>query len=162
MKNITLFFIFLGPLGYGQSMHHQMLSAQGTNNQLSNGVYVSQTIGQQSVIGTYIKDGVTYSQGFQQSAWSKYIKQNDALSSFTTTTYPNPFVQTVNFQFSKPLSDVISVTVYDIRGRLIYQEAKKAVENILTIELPQLPSSNYLVKLSATNYTYYTQILKQQ
>ena len=158
MKNITLFFIFFGTLGYGQSMHHQMLTAQGTSTQLSNGVYVSQTIGQQSVIGTSTKDGVTYSQGFQQSVWSKHLNQNAELSSITTTTYPNPFVQTVNFQFSKPLSDVISVTVYDIRGRLIYQEAKKAVENILTIELPQLASSNYLVKLSATNYTYYTQI----
>jgi hypothetical protein len=162
MKTKFLFFILLNLSVYSQSMHHQMLSAQGTGTQLSNGVYVSQTIGQQSVIGTSTKDGVTYSQGFQQSVWSKYLNQNAALSSITTITYPNPFVQTVNFQFSKPLSDVISVTVYDIRGRLIYQEDKKAVENILTIELPQLASSNYLVKLFATNYTYYTQILKQQ
>lgn len=162
MKTKFLFFILLNLSVYSQSLHHQMLSAQGTTTQLTNGVYVSQTIGQQSVIGTSTKDGVTYSQGFQQSVWSKYLNQNAALSSITTTTYPNPFIQTINFQFSKPLSDVISVTVYDIRGRLIYQEDKKAVENILTIELPQLASSNYLVKLSATNYTYYTQILKQQ
>ena len=162
MKTKFLFFILLNLSVYSQSLHHQMLSAQGTSTQLSNGVYMSQTIGQQSIIGTSTKDGVTYSQGFQQSVWSKYLNQNAALSSITTITYPNPFVQTINFQFSKPLSDVISVTVYDIRGRLIYQEDKKAVENILTIELPQLASSNYLVKLSATNYTYYTQILKQQ
>ena len=162
MKTKFLFFILLNLSVYSQSLHHQMLSAQGTTTQLTNGVYVSQTIVQQSVIGTSTKDGVTYSQGFQQSVWSKYLNQNAALSSITTTTYPNPFIQTINFQFSKPLSDVISVTVYDIRGRLIYQEDKKAVENILTIELPQLASSNYLVKLSATNYTYYTQILKQQ
>lgn len=162
MKLKFLFFILLNLSVYSQSVHHQMMSSQGTSTQLYNGVYVSQTIGQQSVIGTYTKDGVTYGQGYQQSVWSNYFKQNAALSSITTTTYPNPFVQTVNFQFSKPLSDVISVTVYDIRGRLIYQEAKKADENILTIELPQLASSNYLVKLSATNYTYYTQILKQQ
>ncbi len=162
MKTKFLFFILLNLSVYSQSLHHQMLSAQGTTTQLTNGVYVSQTIGQQSVIGTSTKDGVTYSQGYQQSVWSTYFKQNAVLSSITTTTYPNPFVQTVNFQFSKPLSDVISASVYDIRGRLIYQEAKKAVENILTIELPQLASSNYLVKLSATNYTYYTQILKQQ
>ena len=162
MKIKLLFFILLNLSVYGQSLHHQMLSSQGTSTPLSNGAYVSQTIGQQSVIGTYIKDCVTYSQGYQQSVWSNYLKQNDALSSISTTTYPNPFVQTVNFQFSKPITDFISVTVYDIRGRLIYQEAKKAVENILTIELPQLASSNYLVKLSATNYTYYSQILKQQ
>lgn len=155
-------FLLIASISYGQSLHHQMLSAQGTSATLSNGVFVSQTIGQQSVIGNYTKDGVTYGQGFQQSVWSKYIKQNDALSSITTTTYPNPFVQTINFQFSKPITDLISIMVFDIRGRLIHQESKLAVENILTIELPQLASSNYLVKLSASNYTYYTQILKQQ
>ena len=158
---IALFLVSFSSI-YSQTLHHQMLSAQGTSTTLSNGVFVSQTIGQQSVIGNYTKDGVTYGQGFQQSAWSKYIKQNDALSSITTTTYPNPFVQTINFQFSKPITDLISVMIFDIRGRLIYQESKLAVENILTIELPQLASSNYLVKLSASNYTYYTQILKQQ
>ena len=155
-------FLLITSISFGQSLHHQMLSAQGPSTTLSNGVFVSQTIGQQSVIGNYTKDGVTYGQGFQQSIWSKYIKQNDALSSIITTTYPNPFVQTINFQFSKPITDLISVMVFDIRGRLIHQESKLAVENILTIELPQLASSNYFVKLSASNYTYYTQILKQQ
>ena len=155
-------FLLITSISFSQSLHHQMLSAQGTSTTLSNGVFVSQTIGQQSVIGNSTKDGVTYGQGFQQSAWSKYIKQNDALSSITTTTYPNPFVQTIHFQFSKSITDLIAVMFYDIRGRLIYQESKLAVENILTIELPQLATSNYLVKLSAPNYTYYTQILKQQ
>ena len=155
-------FLLITSISFSQSLHHQMLSAQGTSTTLSNGVFVSQTIGQQSVIGNSTRDGVTYGQGFQQSAWSKYIKQNDALSSITTTTYPNPFVQTIHFQFSKSITDLIAVMFYDIRGRLIYQESKLAVENILTIELPQLATSNYLVKLSAPNYTYYTQILKQQ
>ena len=155
-------FLLITSISFSQSLHHQMLSAQGTSTTLSNGVFVSQTIGQQSVIGNSTRDGVTYGQGFQQSAWSKYIKQNDTLSSITTTTYPNPFVQTIHFQFSKSITDLIAVMFYDIRGRLIYQESKLAVENILTIELPQLATSNYLVKLSAPNYTYYTQILKQQ
>lgn len=162
MKKIWFLLLILSVSASAQQIHHQMLSSQGTSKTLFDGTFISQTIGQQSVIGTSTKDGITYGQGYQQSVWSTYFKQNAALSSITTTTYPNPFVQTVNFQFSKPLSDVISVSIYDIRGRLIYQEAKKAVENILTIELPQLASSNYLVKLSATNYTYYTQILKQQ
>jgi hypothetical protein len=39
---------------------------------------VSQTIGQQSVIGNYTRDGKTYGQGFQQSMWSNYIKGNAA------------------------------------------------------------------------------------
>jgi hypothetical protein len=160
MKSITLFFIFFGLSVYGQSLHHQMLSAQGTSTILSNGVFVSQTIGQQSVIGNYTKNGVTYGQGFQQSVWSKYIKSS-AANTITTVTYPNPFISAINFQFSQPIKETISVALFDIRGRLVYTEDKKAADIILTLELPNLASSNYLVRLSSPNYTYYTQILKQ-
>jgi hypothetical protein len=162
MKIKLLFFILLNFSAFSQSLHHQMLSAQGNCTQLPNGVYISQTIGQQSVIGNYTSKGISYGQGYQQSIWIKYLNQNGTLSSITTTTYPNPFVQTINFQFSKSLSDLISIMVFDIRGRVIYEESKKAIDNRLTIELPQLASSNYLVKLSSTNYIYFTQIIKQK
>ncbi len=143
-----------------QQLHHQMLSSQGTAKNLSNGMYVSQSIGQLSVIGNQTVQGYTYGQGFQQSVWSKYINSNST-SNITTITYPNPFINTVNFQFSQVINDNISVAIYDVRGRLVYTEEKNPTGNILTIELPDFASSNYLVKLSSNNYTYFTQILKQ-
>lgn len=163
MNQILLLFslIISTTLFYGQSLHHQMLSSQGASIELYNGMYVSQTIGQQSVTGNSTKNGYTIGQGYQQSVWSKYIETNLS-SEITTITYPNPFIQTVNFQFSRPINDVISVAIFDIRGRLIFQQEKKANETILTIELQQLPAENYLVRLTGKNYTYYTRILKQQ
>lgn len=162
MKYLFYFaFLLVGIKAFGQELHHQMLSSQGTSKVLSNGIYVSQTIGQQSVIGNYTQNGVTFGQGFQQSVWSKYINSS-INNSITTVTYPNPFVSSINFQFSLPIKETISVALFDVRGRLIYSEDKKAIDNILTIELPNLASSNYLVRLSTTNYTYYTQILKQE
>ena len=160
MKNITLFFIFFGLSVYSQSLHHQMISAQGTSEVLSDGTYISQTIGQQSVVGNYTKDGVTYGQGFQQSAWSKYLNGNSS-NTITTVVYPNPFVSSINFQFSQPIKETISISLFDISGRLVYKEDKKASDNLLTLELPNLASSNYLVQLYTPNYTYYSQILKQ-
>lgn len=143
------------------SLHHQMLSAQGTSKVLPDGIYISQTIGQQSVIGTYTQEGVTYGQGFQQSTWSKYLNSttNNAI---TTVVYPNPFVTTINFQFSQPIKETITISLFDIRGRLVYTENKKASDTTLTIELPNLAASNYLVRLATPNYTFYSQILKQQ
>ena len=146
---------------HSQELHHQAISAQGTSNTLSNGMYVSQTIGQQSVIGNYTKDGKTYGQGFQQSLWGRYIGSNSN-NSITTVVYPNPFVSTINFQFSQPIEGPISVNLFDIRGRLIFTTEKEATENILTLDLPHIADSNYLVRLSTTNYTYYAQILKKQ
>ena len=157
----TLLFALITFNAFSQPLHHQMLSAQGTSVALSSGAYVSQTIGQQSVTGNYTKNGFTYGQGYQQHLWGKYIKSSSTTTSITTTTYPNPFVETVNFQFSQPISDVITISVFDIRGRLIFQQEKRANESLLTVELPQLASSNYLVRLAATNYIYYTQILKK-
>lgn len=159
-KFLFVFFITFTSVK-AQELHHQMLSSQGTSKQLPNGMFVSQTVGQQSVIGNYTRDGKTYGQGFQQSVWSKYIITNSN-NAITTVTYPNPFISTINFQFSQPIKEPISVSLFDVRGRLIYTELKQALGNILTLDLPQLADSNYLVKLSATNYTYYAQILKQQ
>ncbi len=48
---------------YSQDLHHQALSCQGISKELPNGFYVSQTIGQQSVIGNYTKDDKTFGQG---------------------------------------------------------------------------------------------------
>jgi hypothetical protein len=161
MKQLLLVLLLSFSSVHSQDLHHQMLSSQGDSRQLSNGMYVSQTIGQQSVIGNYTKDGKTYGQGFQQSVWSKYISTNTN-NTITTVTYPNPFVSTINFQFSQAIKEAITINLFDVRGRLIFSQVKVAIENIVTIDLPQIADSNYLVQLSTPNFTYYTQILKQE
>lgn len=159
MKHLILIFLALSFKSYSQDLHHQMLSSQGKSTILGNGMLVSQTIGQQSAIGNHT-NGITVGQGFQQSHWAKYLKSN-VTNQITTTTFPNPFITTVNFQFSKPISEIIEITLFDVRGRLIFQDKKRASDSVLTVELPQLASSNYLVRLTASNYIYYSQILKQ-
>jgi hypothetical protein len=161
MQKLLLCLLLFCGLGHAQQLHHQMLSAQGNSTVLANGTYVSQTIGQQSVIGNYTHDGKTYGQGFQQSMWGSYIKGN-AANTITTTTYPNPFVDVVNFEFSQILPDVISVELFDVRGRLVFSTSQKAEGNLLTITIPNIAASNYLVHLSTSNYSYYTQILKHE
>jgi hypothetical protein len=159
MKHLKWILLVLVIKSYSQDLHHQMVSSQGKSTVLSNGMMVSQTIGQQSAIGNHT-NGVTVGQGFQQSHWAKYVNSN-AANQITTTTYPNPFITTVNFQFSKPISETIEIALFDVRGRLIFQDKKRATDSVLSVELPQLASSNYLIRLTATNYTYYSQILKK-
>lgn len=161
MNKILVLFIVTFSMNAQDMLHHQMLSAQGTSKELSNGIYVSQTIGQQSVIGSYTKDGKTYGQGYQQYIWNKYI-QSTANNAITTVVYPNPFVSSINFQFSQPIKERIKMELFDVRGRLIFQTELLPTDNLLMVVLPNLASTNYLVKLSASNYTYYSQILKQE
>lgn len=157
LLNTTLFCM----LCQSQELHHQALSSQGTSKVLTNGIYVSHTTGQQSVIGNYTRDGKTYGQGYQQSVWSKYI-QSTVNNPITTVVYPNPFVSDINFQFSQPIKERIQMELFDVRGRLVFQTEQMPTDNLLTVALPNLASSTYLVKLTAPNYTYYTQILKQE
>jgi hypothetical protein len=161
MRLILLVILLSNNFLYSQELHHQMLSAQGKSTVLANGTYVSQTIGQQSVIGNYTREGKTYGQGFQQSMWGNYIKGN-AANTITTTTYPNPFVDVVNFEFSQAITDKILVELFDVRGRLVFSTSQQAEGTLLTVNLPNLAASNYLVHLTTSNYSYYTQILKHE
>jgi hypothetical protein len=156
MRYLLIFFTITF---HGQVLHHEMLSSQGISKKMQDGLIVTQTIGQQSIIGTSSNNYVVM-QGFQQSVWGKYISSN-LLDDIKTTTYPNPFVQTVSFEFSKPIFDVINVNVFDISGHLIYEQKKKANNNILTIDLPLLPSGEYLVRLNANTFNFFTKIIKR-
>ena len=156
--NILLFFLMICKLSSAQSLHHQMISCQGGKNTTLSESHVFFTIGQQSVAGTS-SNGVVIQQGFQQSNWSKIIQQNTI--SVSTTVYPNPFSEVINFSFSNSPGSLINVMVFDFLGRLVHSEVIKNVDNIVSISLNDLPSAGYLVKLTSNNYIYSTKILKQ-
>lgn len=160
MKYILLFFTIAF---HGQVLHHQMLSSQGQTLRTSSGIVIKQIIGQQSINGTSSDKKIVVMQGFQQSLWARYIEsnKNNTFDHIKTTTYPNPFTETINFQFSKQPPDLISVVVFDVSGRLVYEQRQRAINSILTIDLSRLPISAYLVRLSSTNYNYYTKIIKK-
>ena len=72
----ALFLLFISSM-FGQDIQRQMISSQGNSIAVSNGMYVSQSIGQQSLTGTSQKNNLTISQGYQQSLWNNYIKKNN-------------------------------------------------------------------------------------
>lgn len=134
-----------------------MLSSQGTSSTTS-GIKVSQTIGQQSVIGNYRGSEVIVGQGFQQSRIMKKVKA--PVISIVTKAYPNPFIDQINFEFSSVVSGPIKFSLYDVMGRLVTFQEKAATGTILTIDELTLAEGEYFVKLSAKNYNYSTNLLK--
>jgi hypothetical protein len=136
-----------------------MLSSQGTST-TAGGFKVSQTIGQLSVIGNYRGSDVIVGQGFQQSRNMKTVKA--PVITVTTTTYPNPFVDQINFEFSSVISGPIKFSLYDVMGRLVAYQEKTATDTILTINELSLSEGEYFVKLSAKNYNYSTNLLKSK
>lgn len=159
MKQLLLF--LFGISAYSQQIHHHMLSSQGNSKLQAKGVLINQTIGQQSTIGNYKFPSAIVGQGFQQSLISKSVSTS-LVNEILTTTYPNPFVDQIHFQFSKPVSGLITVTIFDLLGRLVYKEQKEVSQNILTLDNLQFSQNEYLVKLSASNYNYATQIIQSK
>lgn len=159
MKYLLLLFSF--PF-YGQVLHHQMIASQGQSKNIANVAVIQQTIGQQSIVGTNGKDFIVM-QGFQQSLWGKYIASSlpTDVSGIIVTTFPNSFTETVNFQFSEPVTDAVLISVFDVTGRQVYRQDKVPINTILTVNLSILPSSTYLVRLQTAKLNYYTQILKK-
>lgn len=156
-KNLLLFFFFT-TLSFSQTLHHQMISAQGGNTVTQSGIVVKYTVGQQSVTGT--KTGnVIVQQGFQQSNWDKIIATNNVVLA-NTTTYPNPYVDVINFQFSQSIGENVSLLVYDVLGRQVYANTLQIFENKTSVNLQVLQSAEYFVQLSNNIFTYHTKIIK--
>ena len=134
-----------------------MISAQGGSANTQSGLVVKYTIGQQSVTGT--KTGnVTVQQGFQQSNWDKIIANNVVI--VNTITYPNPYVDVINFQFSQAIGDNVSLLVFDVLGRQVYSNTLQIFDNKTSVNLQVLQSAEYLVQLSNNTFSYHTKIIK--
>lgn len=118
------------------------------------------TIGQQSIIGNSKKDYIVM-QGFQQSFWNKYIASN-YYSNIETKTFPNPFVNTVNFEFSEAVDEIVNVSIFDVSGRLIFKKAQKPIDKILTFDVNIMSGRQFLVQLQSTNFVHYTKIIRQE
>ena len=149
--------LFISAMGFSQNTQRQMISAQGGNASTTAGIVVKYTIGQQSVIGTK-KGNVIIQQGYQQSNWKKISAANKVL--VLTTTYPNPYVDIINFQFSQFIGDTVFLSVYDVMGRQVYSNTLQILENKTSVNLQALPRATYFVQLYTNRYKYFTQIIK--
>jgi hypothetical protein len=154
----TLFLVFISKFLVAQQLHHEMISAQGGSVITQNGQQVRYTVGQQSVTGTS-SNGYVVQQGFQQSNWGKILEQNTI--SITTTVYPNPFVNEINFSFSISPGEKISAFVFDVLGRLVYSEDFKNENNSIKLNLVHLSTAEYLVKLSSDKFVHSAKIIKK-
>ena len=94
------------------------------------------------------------------SRLNEYPKGNMNETIFYFT--PNPFIDQIHFEFSSVIAGPIKFSLYDVMGRLVASEEKRATDTILTISDLSLAEGQYFVKLSAKNYNYSTNLLKTQ
>jgi len=70
--------------------------------------------------------------------------------------YPNPFNSTTTIKFNLPQSDLMSLCVYDLQGRLtqtLLERKLNAGQHVYNWGAPNLPSGIYLITLSSGDQT---------
>ncbi|SDW85206.1 Por secretion system C-terminal sorting domain-containing protein [Lutibacter oricola] len=162
MKNLFfIFFVFTCTIicqGQG-SILSSTIGSNGTSkiiNSNNESYYVSQSIDQTSVIGTFTKNGYTIRQGFQQPKYNIGSSNNFNLNA---TVYPNPFNHSVNISFTDTITDSINITITDMSGRTLKSIKHKASQKI-ELHLEYLSSGIYILKVTTKNKQLITNLLK--
>ena len=157
MKTFYILLLFASTTVSAQ-LHHQMLSSQGSTSKTNSGVMVTQTIGQQSVVGNYSNRGFDIGQGFQQSNWARIIIEGTS-PEFEVSIYPNPFSGIVKIQHNYERD--ININIYSPAGRLVYKNLLTATNPNQSVNLEALSSGVYLVHLYCDQLTYFTKLIKE-
>lgn len=145
----------------GQTLHHQSLGSQGEAVMLSNGLFVSQSVGQQSVTGNGVSGGMSIVQGFQQSSKATRFITAGLPSSGNVKTFPNPFSDVLNFEFSTSVNGAVKISVFDSAGRLVVVKETTAYENKATVELANLQSGIYHLTIASDQKTFYATVIRK-
>lgn len=139
-------------------LHHQMISSQGSTSKTASGVIATQTIGQTSVTGTYDNLSFKIGQGYQQAFWGRIINEQNS-PDFEVSVYPNPFESDFNIRYNG--EGLMSVSIYDVAGKLIYNKDHLFTTPQKTISVDGISSGVYLVRLQTNKLYYFTKLIKQ-
>lgn len=142
-KIVYLGIIFFANTSIGQELlHHQMIGAQGGSYSTSNQVLVEQSIGQAVVHGFNANQAVAL-QEFQQNIWYKLEGPN--INDIAIKLYPNPFVETINFSFSKSLNYLLKIKLFDLLGRIIIEKTITVKTQECHLSFSVLPAVEYML-----------------
>lgn len=132
-------------------------SIEITNSE--NTYYISQSIGQSSIIGTLINGKYAIRQGFQQPPIRIEVIL-DSNSTLNASVFPNPIETFITVRFLEELKLLINVVIYDIAGRVILNTSKKPT-NSFNLDMSPYSSGVYLLNISSGNRKFSARLIKK-
>ena len=110
------------PEAFSQSIVRSTTGSSGSSQTvISNNIsyFVSQSVGQTSVIGTSTTGDISLRQCCHQPRHTCESGASEGLSDLQAVVYPNPFQQTVHISFVEEVDEDVAVIMHDISGRII-------------------------------------------
>ena len=158
MKLVLIFVLFLLTYnGFGQTIHHQMISSQGESSVVSSGLIVKQTIGQLSITGSF-SGSLVVQQGFQQSYWDNHLNSSNPI---LVSISPNPFTELIQYSISDLKNEKIAIHIFDVNGKIVYFKEHFVENQSITLKLSKLSNGMYLVKLNKKGFNHFSKIIKK-
>ncbi len=137
------------------------LTSAGAGTHMNNSsqlqVKVQYAMGQSGPLGSVQKHGYQIRQGFIQPHLignSPVHIDDNQLSIF-----PSPFSNLINIYFEKLVESAIDVKIFDVRGRLVFQQLFPPQQN-LTLDVNRLAIAKYLLVIETGNNKTLKHILK--
>jgi len=119
---------------------------------------LSQSIGQNSVIGTYANKGFILLQGYQQPFQNSTIEPIEDRS-LKVTVFPNPFREDIRLVIQETSKTPVEVSIWDIHGRSIFKRKYNPV-SILEIPLANLASGTYMILVQKEARMFRAKLIK--
>lgn len=162
MHKLLLFFIIFSNVLTAQSLKRQTLGVIGTStlvNVNTKSYFLQQSIGQNSVIGSFETANIRLQQGFIQPLQAIFFKE-DNTNELEVIVYPNPFVDGVVVIINDALQEQIAMYLFDVQGRLLVQNNYET-SNQLVIPLDFLSQGAYFLRLQSGQKQKTVQLLKR-
>ena len=158
---IILFVFFIVVSSSAQELYKQTILSQGTTSNLESGLIVSQSIGQESVIGNFTNGDVKIIQGFQQPFWARLISNSSSVIPIEITHFPNPVTDNLNLNFYNYEIGELNLSIYDYSGRILIKRNISVESGKSIVDLTTLPSGSFLIGLKNNKINYYIKIIKK-
>ena len=158
---IILFAFFVFVSSNAQELIKQTILSQGTSSNLESGLTVTQSIGQESVIGSFSNENVKIIQGFQQPFWARLISNSSSIIPIKIVHFPNPITDNLNLNFYNYNDGELVLSIYDYSGRILMKRNISVESGNSIVNLTTLPSGSFLMGLKNDKINYYIKIIKK-
>jgi len=145
-----------------QNLQRATLGNSGSSTEIndsSENYYVSQSVGQSSIIGTFTNENHTIRQGFQQPPIRVLISP-ETNNDLDAIVYPNPVDTNITLQFNEEINNPINIVVYDISGKLILSKTQRP-ESSFNLDLSFLASGTYMLNITSGNKRFLARLIKK-
>ncbi len=157
MNRIYTLILFFLSVNISQGQYLKMATISSWGGTSSSGNYMSQVVGQSSVIaGTESKNGTVFRQGFKQPTHLQKKTQSGSMlqlaegdgSPWSFQAYPNPFKDVLSVRFNQHTTLPTRLTLYDLDANIIWEQSYAENQSEIKLEKFQgIKAGKYILQV---------------